>query len=71
MALRDTACYTLTINPSANNVDFAELTETNARGQSEARYVRMREQKEGEAYSGVIYGTSGDRTLGVVTTNHC
>ncbi|KAK1926542.1 hypothetical protein DB88DRAFT_482226 [Papiliotrema laurentii] len=64
MALRDTACYTLTINPSANNVDFAELTETNARGQSEARYVRMREQKEGEAYSGVIYDAFSGAKLG-------
>ena len=59
MSLRDTACYTLTINatPDPNMVELVELstmpTPTPTR---DTRYVRVKESREEEAYSGVIYG---------------
>ena len=58
MALRDKACYTLTLNPNTADPSMLELLEPPAppSGKSEARYVRMRESREGEAYSGTIYG---------------
>ena len=72
MALRDTACYTLFITPSGRHADHAELSEsgssssgpsTNPGNGSEEkkgqlRYVRVKESREGEVYSSVIYGTS-------------
>jgi len=58
MALRDKACYTLTLNPSPADPNMLELLEPPAppSGKPEARYVRLRETRDGEVYSGVIYG---------------
>lgn len=60
MSLRDTACYTLTISPSASSAGVTELLESLdiAASTPRARYARLREKREGEAYSSVIYGRS-------------
>jgi hypothetical protein len=57
MSLRDTACYTLTLKPSTTDPKVVELTSIQGR-REEHRFARVREQKEGEAYSSAIYGTS-------------
>jgi len=56
MSLRDAACYTLSITPTSdpNMVELVEVANTAARG--ETRYVRVRESREAETYSGVVYG---------------
>jgi hypothetical protein len=57
MSLRDLACYTLTFKSSPSDPKVAELV-TVERGREETRFARVREQKEGEAYSSAIYGMS-------------
>ncbi|RXK37566.1 hypothetical protein M231_05191 [Tremella mesenterica] len=56
MALRDAACYTLLIQPT-KDTSIAEIVEEGPSGstRSEARYARVREKREGEAYSSVVY----------------
>jgi hypothetical protein len=58
MSLRDASCYTLTINPTPdpNMVEMVEVSTTSVKG--DTRYVRVKESREGEAYSGVVYGES-------------
>ena len=57
MSLRDTACYTLNVVPSATDPRVVELVEPKRpAGNGEARYVRVREAQDGETYSCLIYG---------------
>jgi hypothetical protein len=63
MSLRDLACYTLTLKPSTVDPTVIELTSTES-GREEHRFARVREQKEGEAYSSSIYGESPHNLLG-------
>jgi hypothetical protein len=65
MALRDLSCYTLSIRPSPTDRSLTELVEleSDSQGKSGAgtpRYARVIERREGEAYSSIIYGKSGD-----------
>lgn len=57
MSLRDQACYTLELQPSQVDPAVVELLEV-AGASRERRYARVRESKEGEAYSSALYGTS-------------
>jgi len=57
MSLRDLACYTLTLQPHASDPNVTELV-TVENGREEHRFARVREQREGEAYSSAIYGKS-------------
>lgn len=57
MALRDKACYTLNLIPSLKDPTIIELVENlTADKEVEAKYVRVREDRDGEVYSSVIYG---------------
>jgi hypothetical protein len=58
MALRDKSCYTLTIQPSASQPGVTELIEFLVDGSptSQAQYARLREDREGESYSSIIFG---------------
>jgi hypothetical protein len=69
MALRDVSCYTLTIEPSSSDPSIVELVET-SEGRKQPRYARVREAREGEAYSSVIYGEwdIDRRALGCATS---
>jgi hypothetical protein len=58
MSLRDTACYTLTVVNSTREPGVVELGEASSSRREEARYARVREKREKEAYSSVLYGTS-------------
>lgn len=53
MSLRDSACYTLTLRPTSNAavVELVEPAPSN-----EVKYIRARETRDGEVYSGVLYG---------------
>lgn len=55
MALRDLSCYTLTLSPSPTDPNITTLT-TIENGREEARFARVREKAEGEAYTSGIYG---------------
>jgi hypothetical protein len=57
MSLRDLACYTLTVKPHTSDLNVTELVAVE-NGKEEHRFARVREQKEGEAYSAAIYGMS-------------
>lgn len=57
MALRDAACYSLTLR--TRDAHVLELVEANSAGQpgkGEVRYVRVREDRDGEVCSAVLYG---------------
>ncbi len=58
MSLRDLACFTLEIKPSTKGPSLIELVQRVSDGREEARYARVREKVEGEAYSAAMYGTS-------------
>ncbi|KAK4684448.1 hypothetical protein P7C73_g5732, partial [Tremellales sp. Uapishka_1] len=54
MSLRDTACYTLHIEPSSSDptvLDFVQVSGT----RKETRYARVFEKRAGETYSAAIY----------------
>ncbi|WRT64252.1 uncharacterized protein IL334_001183 [Kwoniella shivajii] len=59
MSLRDANCYALTLNQSKIDPSVIELTESfgpaNPGNNVEARYARVRDKKDEEAYSSVIY----------------
>lgn len=57
MSLRDLACYTLTLKPHEKDPKVTELVSVE-NGREEHRFARVREVKDGEAYSSSIYGTS-------------
>jgi len=57
MSLRDLACYTLTLRPLEQNSKVTELVSVE-NGREEHRFARVREVKDGEAYSSSIYGMS-------------
>lgn len=58
MSLRDKSCYTLTIHPSGTDPAVLELVESMgpATGNEEPRYARVKETRQDEGYSSVIYG---------------
>ncbi|UOH85243.1 hypothetical protein LQV05_002062 [Cryptococcus neoformans] len=57
MSLRDKSCYTLTIHPSGTDPAILELVESMgpATGNEEPRYARVKETRQDEGYSSVIY----------------
>lgn len=55
MSLRDLACYTLTLKPHEKDPKVTELVSVEG-GREEHRFARVREEREGEAYSSSIYG---------------
>lgn len=57
MSLRDQACYTLELQPSPSDPGLLELVEV-VGVSKEPRYARVRESKDGEAYSSALYGAS-------------
>jgi hypothetical protein len=57
MSLRDLACYTLTLKPHEKDPKVTELVSVE-NGREEHRFARVREVKDGEAYSSSIYGMS-------------
>jgi len=57
MSLRDLACYTLTLKPHEQDSKVTELVSVE-NGREEHRFARVREVKDGEAYSSSIYGMS-------------
>jgi len=57
MSLRDLACYTLTLKPHEQDQKVTELVSAE-NGREEHRFARVREVKDGEAYSSSIYGMS-------------
>lgn len=61
MSLRDLACYTLSLIPSSTDPKVVELVET-VQGKEQARFARVRERREGEVYTAVIYGMVSDFT---------
>lgn len=63
MALRDKACYTLSLVPSLRDPNVLELVEAGVGLKGEARYARVRETRDGEVYSSVLYGESLDNVV--------
>jgi hypothetical protein len=59
MSLRDLACYTLTLKPHEQDPKVTELVSVE-NGREEHRFARVREVRDGEAYSSSIYGMSFD-----------
>jgi hypothetical protein len=59
MSLRDLACYTLTLKPHEQDSKVTELVSVE-NGREEHRFARVREVRDGEAYSSSIYGMSFD-----------
>ena len=59
MSLRDLACYTLTLKPHEQDSKVTELVSVE-HGREEHRFARVREVRDGEAYSSSIYGMSFD-----------
>jgi hypothetical protein len=57
MSLRDLACYTLTLKPHEQDPKVTELVSVE-NGREEHRFARVREVRDGEAYSSSIYGMS-------------
>ena len=57
MSLRDLACYTLTLRPHEKDKNVTELISVE-NGREEHRFARLREERDGEAYSSSIYGMS-------------
>jgi len=57
MSLRDLACYTLTLKPHEQDPKVTELVAVE-NGREEHRFARVREVRDGEAYSSSIYGMS-------------
>lgn len=55
MSLRDQACYTLELQPSESDPAVLELLEV-VGGSKQPRYARVKEGREGEAYSSALYG---------------
>lgn len=62
MSLRDLACYTLTLKPHEKDSKVIELVSVE-NGREEHRFARVREVRDGEAYSSSIYGMSSQYTL--------
>lgn len=69
MALRDKGLYTLRLLPAAQNPTVLEVVEggsipgagPSSTGGGDARFARVREGREGEVYSSVLYGECGLR----------
>jgi len=59
MSLRDLACYTLALKPHEQDPKVTELVSVE-NGREEHRFARVREVRDGEAYSSSIYGMSFD-----------
>jgi hypothetical protein len=57
MSLRDLSCYTLTLKPHEQDPKVTELVSVE-NGREEHRFARVREVRDGEAYSSSIYGMS-------------
>jgi hypothetical protein len=62
MSLRDLACYTLTLKPHEQDPKVTELVSVE-NGREEHRFARVREVRDGEAYSSSIYGMSSIEPL--------
>lgn len=57
MSLRDLACYTLILKPHEKDSKVTELVSVE-NGREEHRFARVRDERDGEAYSSSIYGMS-------------
>ena len=57
MSLRDLACYTLTLRPHEKDKNVTELISVE-NGRESHRFARVREERDGEAYSSSMYGMS-------------
>lgn len=66
MSLRDLACYTLTLKPHEQDPKVTELVSVE-NGREEHRFARVREVKDGEAYSSSIYGMSSMQSFNTVS----
>ena len=64
MSLRDLACYTLTLKPHEQDPKVTELVAVE-NGREEHRFARVREVRDGEAYSSSIYGMSSHPLLSI------
>lgn len=55
MALRDSACYTLTLGHSPSDPGITTFSSYET-GREEVQFARVKEQHAGEAYSAAIHG---------------